>query len=66
MRNGVQRNRLQRYKRARAWVPYRVERGERQEELGPRGRIEILDQWTNQLVRVVDEKEVPPVDNDDT
>jgi hypothetical protein len=66
MRNGVQRNRLQRLKRAREWRPYRVERPVREAPIGPRGRLEIVDQWTDQLVRVVDEKNVQPVDSDDT
>jgi len=66
MRNGVQRNRLARLKRARKWRPYRVERGERTAEIGPRGRLEIVNQWTDQLVRVVEENDAPAVDSDDT
>jgi len=59
MRNGVQRNRLQRLKRAREWRPYRVERGPRNAEIGPRGRLEIVNQWTDQLIEVVDEYAIP-------
>ncbi len=70
MRNGVQRNRLQRLKRAREWRPYRVDRGPPEAVIGPRGRLEIVNQWTDQLIEVVDEsgpeKIVHPVDNDDT
>lgn len=66
MRNGVQRNRLQRLKRAREWRPYRAERPVREAPIGPRGRLEIVDQWTNAVVRVIEENDVPPVDSDDT
>ena len=57
MRNGagVQRSRLRRLKRAREWRPYRTERISPAADIGPRGRVEILNQWTDQLVRVVDE-----------
>ena len=66
MRNGRQHDRLARFRKARTWIPYRVERGVLEEPIGPRGRLEIVNAWTDQLVKVVDEKIVPPVDSDDT
>jgi hypothetical protein len=66
MRNGVQRNRLQRLKRAREWRPYRAERPVREAPIGPRGRLEIVDQWTNAVVRVIEEQDLTPSDKEQT
>ena len=55
MRNGVQRSRLRRLKRAREWRPYRTERISPAADIGPRGRLEIVNAWTDQLIEVVDD-----------